>query len=177
MKFICCLLVFLLTVSPVAGAAEVQIETAFSPQQGATDLVVKTIAKAHKSIRVAAYLLTSRRIANALIKAERNGVDVKVVIDKQQNDTARGSLAGYLKDNGVQIRENGRYTNMHDKFMVIDSDIIEAGSFNYTRTAEDQNAENVLVLQGAAQVVQDYQKQWNRLWEEGAAPGFSLFGH
>jgi phosphatidylserine/phosphatidylglycerophosphate/cardiolipin synthase-like enzyme len=35
---------------------------------------------------------------------------------------------------------------MHDKFIVIDGETVELGSFNYTAAAEKRNAENVLVL-------------------------------
>lgn len=167
------LLLAVLLVLSLPAWAEVQIETAFSPQQGATDLVVKTIGKAHKTIRVAAYLITSRRIADALIKAQHGGIDVKIVVDKEQSATAHGSLTGYLKENGVPVRENGHYQHMHNKFMVIDDAIVESGSFNYTNTAENENAENVLVLQGAEKVVQDYQHQWSRLWDEAGT--FSFF--
>jgi phosphatidylserine/phosphatidylglycerophosphate/cardiolipin synthase-like enzyme len=164
-RFAALFLALVLCASPPAHADEARIEDAFSPYQGATALVVRTIGRAHKTVRVAAYLLTSRPIANALIKAERKGVDVKVVIDQRQSD-AMGSLAAFLVENGVATRKNGFYANMHDKFMVIDDDILELGSFNYTRTAEEQNAENVLVLHGAPDIVKAYLRQWNRLWDE-----------
>jgi phosphatidylserine/phosphatidylglycerophosphate/cardiolipin synthase-like enzyme len=171
MKFACvvlfALLFALLIASPPAFADQIQIETAFSPQQGATKLVTRTIAQAHKTIRVAAYLVTSRPIADALIKAEKNGVDVKIVLDRKQSEEAMGSLDHYLAENGIAVRKNGRYANMHDKFMVIDDDIVELGSFNYTRTAEMENAENVLVLHGAPEVVKEYAHQWEMLWSGG----------
>ena len=41
---------------------------------------------------------------------------------------------------------------MHDKFMIIDAATLETGSFNFTRAAEYENAENVLVIRGPAMV-------------------------
>lgn len=166
MKFKYILLAAVLLLPLSVRANDIQIEDAFSPYQGATSLVVHTIGKAHKSIRVAAYLLTSHPVANALIKAERNGVDVKILVDKQQSEVM-GSQVAYLADNGVAVRKNGRYTNMHNKFMVIDDAILELGSFNYTRTAEEQNAENVMVIRGAPDIAKAYLNQWKRLWDEG----------
>jgi phosphatidylserine/phosphatidylglycerophosphate/cardiolipin synthase-like enzyme len=162
------LLVALLLARSLAFAGEVQMETAFSPQQGATKLITRAIGQAHKTIRVAAYLLTSHPIANALIRAGHNGVDVKIVLDKKQSEEAMGSLDHYLADNGIAVRKNGKFANMHNKFMVIDDDMLEVGSFNYTRTAEEENAENVLVIRGAPDMVKDYARQWEILWGGGS---------
>ena len=65
-----------------------------------------------------------------------------------------------------QTRINDHYAIMHDKFMVIDGRTIELGSFNYTRAAENNNAENVLVVHGSDKIIQDYSRQWRGLWEE-----------
>jgi phosphatidylserine/phosphatidylglycerophosphate/cardiolipin synthase-like enzyme len=73
------------------------LEVAFSPKQGVTELVIKAISDAHKSIRVAAYSFTSRPIAQALVDAHRHGIEVMAVLDKS-NKTARYSSArGVLK--------------------------------------------------------------------------------
>lgn len=160
------LLVMLLT-APTLAQAEIMAEDAFSPDHGATSLVVKTVQSARHDICVAAYLLTSYPVANALIRAHQKGVAVKVVMDREQSNWAEGSLAGYLAGNGVPVRLNGNYDNMHDKFMVIDADTVELGSFNYTRTAEHKNAENVLVLRQAPAIAADYRRQCEILWGEG----------
>ena len=43
------------------------------------------------------------------------------------------------------------------------------GSFNYTGAAAQRNAENVLVLHHAPVIAAQYESQWRRLWNEGAA--------
>ncbi|MDR3424661.1 MAG: phospholipase D-like domain-containing protein [Alphaproteobacteria bacterium] len=141
------------------------LEDSFSPHQGATALIVKVIGEAQKTIRVAAYTFTSSPIADALIKAHQRGVDVRVVLDERQ-ENGRGNLAGILKANNIPIRANGRYAIMHDKFIVIDNKAVELGSFNYTKAAEERNAENALVVRDSPQVVADYTQQWEKLWEE-----------
>jgi len=137
---------------------------AFSHERGATELVVKTIAEARQSIRVAAYSFTSKPIATALLGAHKRGIDVRVVVDKS-NATARYTGATFLANQGVPVRVDYRYTIMHDKFMVIDGVTVEEGSFNYTAAAESKNAENVLVLHDQV-VAGQYAQEWKRLWEE-----------
>src|SRR5690242_4953978 len=89
-------------------------EDAFSPRQGATGLVVKTINEAKKSVHVAAYSFTSKPIADAIVAAHDKGVDVDVVLDKSQH---KGRMAQYIKDHGIPTRINDHYAIMHDKFM------------------------------------------------------------
>lgn len=141
------------------------IETAFSPDMGATDLVVKVIGEAKKSIRVAAYSFTSKPIAQALMEAHKSGIDVQVVVDKS-NARAKYTSATFLANVGIPTRIDYRYAIMHNKFMVIDGMNVETGSFNYTSAAEHKNAENVLVLRNDPAVAKQYMTEWDRLWDE-----------
>lgn len=145
--------------------AEVALQDAFSPRQGGTELVVKTITEAKKSIRVAAYSFTSAPIAEALLNAKKRGIDVKVVLDKS-NSTARYSSLTFLRNQGVPVRVNYKYAIMHNKFIIVDDNTVQLGSFNYTTAAEERNAENVLVIKDSGKVAEDYVKQWQKLWDE-----------
>src|ERR1035441_7996680 len=86
------LLFFLLL--PISSLA-CDIQVAFSPDRGATELVIRTIESAKKTVRVAAYSFTSKPIALALVADAKRGVDVKVVVDKSQA-TTRYSAATFL---------------------------------------------------------------------------------
>jgi|SRR5665213_2659688 len=143
-------------------------EYAFSPRQGATALVVKTIQAARKSVRVAAYELTSQPVAAALVSAHDRGVDVEVVVDKSQRKT-RGSKISMLAEHDIPVRINDRYHIMHDKFILVDGTALELGSFNYTGSAERANAENVLVIHNSNTVIGNYARQWQKLWDEAKA--------
>jgi phosphatidylserine/phosphatidylglycerophosphate/cardiolipin synthase-like enzyme len=158
-------LFLLLLFLPALASAQPATEEAFSPHQGATALIVRTVGEAQKSIRVAAYTFTSHTIAEALAEARQRGVNVQVVLNETQR-TSRSSVAGWLADNGIPIRFNSRYAIMHDKFLIIDDKTLETGSFNFTKAAENQNAENVLVLHDDPQAVAAYTQQWQKLWGE-----------
>jgi phosphatidylserine/phosphatidylglycerophosphate/cardiolipin synthase-like enzyme len=165
-RYIFCLFILPLF-SQSALADPVTFQDAFSPHQGPTALVVKTIQEAKKTIDVAAYSFTSDPIAEALVAAHDRGVDVKVVSDKtREND----DIVDYLVSHGVPVRINYHYRIMHDKFMIIDEKTLELGSFNYTKSAEEHNAENVLVIHNAESTIKDYITQWKKLWGEGEKP-------
>jgi phosphatidylserine/phosphatidylglycerophosphate/cardiolipin synthase-like enzyme len=48
------------------------------------------------------------------------------------------------------------YAIAHNEVMVIDSATILTGSFNFTKAAEEKNAENLLVIKDAPELVQVY---------------------
>src|ERR1039458_777445 len=124
-----CLLLGLLLLVPLPSIA-CDIQVAFSPDRGATELVVRTIESAKKTVRVAAYSFTSKPIAQALLADAKRGVDVKVVVDKSQS-AARYTAATILTNQGIPVRVDYRYAIMHDKFIVVDGETVEEGSFNY----------------------------------------------
>ena len=126
--------IFLVVLFPVAALAQPTTEEAFSPHQGATALIVRTIGEAQTSVRVAAYSFTSLPIADALVQAHQHGIDVEVVLDKSQSK-GRHKLVDFLEANNIPTRINAHYAIMHNKFMIIDGKVLELGSFNYTKAA------------------------------------------
>lgn len=140
-------------------------EAGFSPDGNSLQLVLKAIDNAKKSIHVAAYSFTSKPIASALLSAYKRGVEVKVIADKKSN-SGRYTAVTYLANNKVPVRLNGNYPIFHHKFMVIDGNTLETGSFNYSAAAANKNAENVLVLLNVPSVAATYDKEWQKLWNE-----------
>lgn len=94
----------------------------------------------------------------------RRGIDVRVVVDKS-TATARYTAATFLTNEHVPVRVDYHYAIMPNKFIVVDGETVEEGSFNYTAAAESHNAENVLVLHDPT-VAQRYGQEWDRLWAE-----------
>ena len=71
--------------APYSLAAQGTQEVAFSPNAGATELVVKVIDAARQSIRLAAYSFTSKPIAEALVAAHKRGI-VHCVLNAKLHD-------------------------------------------------------------------------------------------
>jgi phosphatidylserine/phosphatidylglycerophosphate/cardiolipin synthase-like enzyme len=49
--------------------------------------------------------------------------------------------------------------NLHNKVMVIDGQTVVTGSFNFTKAAENSNAENVLIIHDGS-LASKYEKNW-----------------
>nr|WP_205298418.1 phospholipase D family protein [Pantoea formicae] len=151
---------------PVIHGAGASVTAGFSPGGTALDLILQLTGRARQSADdVAAYDFTSRPVAQALSDAVARGVKVRLVADEKKSRD-RWSLVGQLACAGVDVRLNGMYSIMHNKFMVTDGSAVETGSFNYTSSAEKRNAENALVIQDEPGIARQYQAEFNRLWNE-----------
>lgn len=124
------------------------IQVFFSPKGGCTEAVVENLNKATNTVLVQAYSFTSAPIAKALVDAEKRGVKVQVILDKS-NRTANYSSADFIQRAGIPTWIDAKHAIAHNKIMVIDSHTILTGSFNFTKAAENNNAENLLVIQDA----------------------------
>lgn len=120
-------------------------ETFFSPRGGCTQAVVNELRSARQSILVQAYSFTSAPIAGALVEAARRGVLVEVVLDKS-NRTGKYSSADFVAHAGIPTWIDDRHAIAHNKVIIIDEATVITGSFNFTKAAEESNAENLLVL-------------------------------
>jgi phosphatidylserine/phosphatidylglycerophosphate/cardiolipin synthase-like enzyme len=146
-----------------ATTASEIIAIEFSPGN-ALQTVVDVIDSADKELVMAAYSFTSKPVAEALVKAKKRGVSVKVVLDKSQ-ESEKYTVATFLKNQEVPFVINRKYAIMHNKFIVVDGQIVQTGSFNYTSSASNRNAENVIVVRNRDAALK-YKKEFQRLWVE-----------
>ena len=132
-----------------ASAGAQQWAVYFSPQGGATEAIVRAVDGARISLHVQAYTFTSSPILNAISAAHRRGVLVKVILDQSQL-TDKFSPLPFLLAAGVPTWIDAAHQIAHNKIMIIDGETVITGSFNFTRSAEYYNAENLLVIRDKA---------------------------
>jgi phosphatidylserine/phosphatidylglycerophosphate/cardiolipin synthase-like enzyme len=128
----------------------------FSLHGGATDALVEELGKAKASIIVQAYSFTSAPIAQALKDASKRSVKVRVVLDKSQRGE-RYTSATFLVRAGIPVWIDASHQIAHNK--VMDGETVVTGSFNFTKAAEQSNAENMLILKDSG-LAEIYTKNW-----------------
>jgi phosphatidylserine/phosphatidylglycerophosphate/cardiolipin synthase-like enzyme len=133
-------------------------EVYFSPKGGATDAIIRELNKAQTTVLVQAYSFTSAPIAKALLNAHKRGVKVEVILDKSQR-TDQYSSATFLHNQGITVKIDVQHTIAHNKVMIIDGETVITGSFNFTKAAEENNAENLLVIHDK-KLAERYIKNW-----------------
>ena len=136
------------------------VQVYFSPGGSPTTAVIKALDDAKASVLVQAYSFTSAPIAAALKRAHDRGVNVMVVLDKSQR-SERYTSATFLQHAGIPVWIDSKHAIAHNKVMVIDENIVITGSFNFTKAAEERNAENLLVIQDA-RIAQSYIRNWSK---------------
>ena len=121
------------------------IEVYFSPNGGCTEAVVRELNRARETVLVQAYSFTSAPIAKAMVNAFRRGVDVQVILDESQRSD-RYSSADLVTHARIPTFIDAKHAIAHNKIIVIDGETVLTGSFNFTKAAEEHNAENLLVI-------------------------------
>lgn len=154
--------------APQTGVQPALIESAFSPDRGAEALVLKVIDASTTRIRLAAYSFTSPTVIQALLRAKKRGVDVRVIADDKRNKGKTSVAALTLVANaGIPTRTVSVYAMHHDKYIVSDDKTVQNGSFNYTKDAAESNSENVVVQWNNPQLAQAFLQHWDDRWSKG----------
>ena len=154
--------VFALLLSQSIGAASYTVKTDvyFSPNGGAATAVIREIDDAKTEVRVQAYSFTHAGIAKALVEAKKRGVDVAIILDKS-NKTAKYSAADFTAHAGIPTYIDAKHPIAHNKIIVVDGETVLTGSFNFTKAADEKNAENLLVIR-SKELAQTYLENWER---------------
>nr|WP_276551499.1 phospholipase D family protein [Erwinia mallotivora] len=161
-------MVVAITLPVVQALASTSIDVGFSPEGSAQQLVLRTLDDAHESIRLMGYSFTSPEVVKALVAAKRRGVDVRVVVDDKGNRSKASQAAlNVVAGADIPIRTISKYKIMHDKVIITDGRNVEAGSFNYTRSAAESNLENALVVRDVPALAQTYLAHWQSRWDDG----------
>lgn len=138
------------------------METCFSPDEPCSQKLLKFINSATKSIDIAIYSINLETIVEALIKKSKK-VKVRIVCDKLQAKGVKSKVL-HLLENGVNIRYGKQKGIMHDKFTIVDNNMVQTGSFNYTNHASVANRENQIYL-GNSSVVGRFADRFETIWD------------
>ena len=141
------------------------IETYFSPDGGVADEIVDLLSDAEGSIYFMAFSFTSDDISEAIQNRAENGIIVAGVMDASQIKSNQGGEYDYLVQAGLDIREDGIEGLMHHKVFIIDEEIVITGSYNFSRSAEERNDENILVIHNIA-IAREFLKEFERVFGE-----------
>ena len=138
-------------------------DTLFFPNPTSEQKLIQYLDLAKTSMQVCVFTITNNNLRDALIRAHRRHVVVQIISDdecmKQQ-----GSDIQFLRDQGIPTEiDTNPDAHMHNKFVVIDRDILITGSFNWTVAAVNNNQENLVVI-NEPKICEDYIQYFDGLW-------------
>jgi len=123
-----------------------QVEAYFSPRGGVAGRLIGEIGLARKSVHLAIFSFTAAQLAHALVEARRRGADVKVIMDAHQRSKEQVAILHRLKDSGIEAYRCANKALMHSKYAILDDEVVATCSYNWTRSAEQRNNENLVII-------------------------------
>lgn len=136
----------------------------FSPGPDCLNAIVDTLKKAKRKAKICVFTISDNRIVDAIKDMQLNGVNIKVISDNDKRFD-EGSDIEYIARRGIDVKLDTTHAHMHHKFAVIDDSITITGSYNWTRSAEQRNYENILVTD-SKDVAKAYGREFDKLWEK-----------
>jgi phosphatidylserine/phosphatidylglycerophosphate/cardiolipin synthase-like enzyme len=136
------------------------VQLYFSPNGGCTHAIVDRIDNAKSEVLIQAYSFTSAPIAKALVNAHKRGIKVEAILDKSQKKEKYTS-ATFLNNAGIPTYIDDKHAIAHNKIMIIDKETVITGSFNFTKAAEEKNAENLLIIK-SKELAKSYIENWTK---------------
>ncbi|MBN2161090.1 MAG: phospholipase [Spirochaetes bacterium] len=141
---------------------DTNINVHFSPEDKIERIILKRLEKAKTSIVFMAFSFTSPGIAEMIIRRFKKGVAVRGIFERRG---ARGRHSQYtkLKIEGVPVRLDRNRNNMHHKVIIIDGARVITGSYNFSRSANKRNDENILIID-SKKIAREYLAEFERIW-------------
>lgn len=153
----------------------------FSPRHNIRRLILDILDSETKHVRVAAFKFTDSAIANKLVELHQRGVQVEVLTDSSGLDS-RIHKPLELHHKGIPVfvfpGKNVPTTMvgpiMHHKFMVLSrpritggKKLVITGSLNLTKSALENNCENISVIIGD-EIADQYAHEFDYIVEQEA---------
>ena len=116
-------------------------------------------------VAVLGFARSGHALAEALLARAADGIAIRGVFEESQYHSNTGGEFDRLRAAGLNVRLDGNERNMHHKVFIIDGEIVIAGSYNFSRSAEERNDENTLIIHSPALAAQ-FLAEFERIWEK-----------
>jgi hypothetical protein len=127
------------------------------------EVIITNILKSEREIQIAMAWFTNHEIFNLLIeKASEIPIHIIVINDNINNRPAGLDFQKFI-DNGGYFYFGLQEFPMHNKYCIIDDKVLITGSYNFTYLAENINSENIIVFNGASDIINNYKENFFKL--------------
>jgi len=120
------------------------VEFYYTPDKELLTKIVKLIENAKEEIYLETYMLTEKRIQEALVKASKSGIKIKIILEKEPymayniNNKSFAKLEKAWIDISWSNKDN--YAFNHTKVLIIDNlSIISTGNYSYSTFTKNRD--------------------------------------
>jgi len=141
------------------------VEVYFSPDDGVAEHIQEILDNAVESIYFMAFSFTTDEFGEAIRRQAKNGLQVAGVMEEQQVKSNIGTEYDIFKQAGLAVFVDGNPGQMHHKTMIVDGQIVITGSYNFSRSAEIRNDENVVIFHNEL-IADYYMQEFRRIYDQ-----------
>jgi phosphatidylserine/phosphatidylglycerophosphate/cardiolipin synthase-like enzyme len=152
------------TPKPNVTVGGAQLSIYFSPDDHVEPALVQLLDHSRSSIYFLAYSFTADPLGKAIRRRAAAGITVAGVMDADQVKSNVGTEFDAFRAAGLDVRLDGNPDAMHEKVIIIDSQIVVTGSYNFTNSAATSNDENVVVIRDPG-IASAYLHEFQRVYE------------
>ena len=138
---------------------EQPVHAYFCAAESCTEVFVQQIRNAKSEVKCAFYHLNDERLMAAITEKARD-VSSRIIIDEDYIKDFDASFARARHSKGL----------MHDKFCVIDNQLVLTGSFNPVEGSDLRDANNVILMNSSG-IARAYEKEFDELWSGTESAG------
>ena len=126
--------------------------------------LLQVLCESKTEILIAVYWFTNQELFDCLLEQLKRKINVRLIIHNDFiNNRESGLNFQQLIDSGCEFYFSDNDNPMHNKFCIIDGQILVNGSYNWTYYAEEKNRENILIIKNEKQVIDSFVIEFNRL--------------
>ncbi len=165
--------------------ANATVEVLFHPHDPTLEKIATWIEEAESRIDIAMYNMDTtdgspviKMLKSEAVQARLSAGDlqIRVVFEGYGTPSENDVKMQALEDLGLDVRHLGRSVKVHHKFAAIDTSLkserVISGSANWSLSSYRNYNENILFFDGEAEASDQFQAEFNLLWENS-----ELFGN
>jgi len=147
---------------PVIEYNGYQLENYFCPEDDCQGQVLEELDKAQHSVYFMTFSFTDDRIGTRLVYMSKQNITVRGIFEARQNP--KYSEYDLLKYQGLDVIKDSNPKTMHHKIFIIDNKTVITGSYNPTKSANEKNDENILIIR-QPEIIQKYLKEFEYVYD------------
>lgn len=124
--------------------------------------IINALNEAQAMIDICVAWFTNETLQKLLLKKKNEGCKIRVLIDANHTNKKHGVDLTPFDFKEIKASRCGI---MHNKFCIIDNNIVIHGSYNWTTNAETKNNEEVSVTKNDVNMASKYTREFNNMWE------------
>lgn len=156
-----------MAIAPADAPLTAEVAIHYAPDENLERIDVRLIDQAQVSIDMAAYVLTDRPVIDALERAGKRGVRVRVWRDPGMAEkVGDADVAAHIAPDapGVTLREKAPGPLMHLKGYCLDGAVLRTGSANFSRSGLHDQDNDLIVLRSKRACAR-FEAKFAKVWE------------